>query len=61
MVCPYHDWRYDVRDGKCLTLKGRQLARWEARERDGVVWIGPNIDPGTTARGGEHDDGLKSV
>lgn len=59
--CPYHDWRYDVRDGRCLTLKGRRLATWEVREYDGIVWIGENVDPGTTARGGEHDDGLKSV
>ncbi len=58
VTCPYHDWRYDVRDGSCLSRKGRKLATYEVRERDGFVWVGPRKTGGTDARGGEHDDGL---
>ena len=58
VTCPYHDWRYDVRDGSCLSRKGRKLATYEVRDRDGFVWVGPAKTGGTKARGGEHDDGL---
>lgn len=58
VTCPYHDWRYDVRDGACLSRKGRKLATYHVRERDGFVWVGPRKTGGTDARGGEHDDGL---
>jgi nitrite reductase/ring-hydroxylating ferredoxin subunit len=59
VTCPYHDWRYDVRDGSCLSRKGRKLATYHVREREGFVWVGARRTGGTEARGGEHDDGLK--
>lgn len=60
-VCPYHDWRYDVRDGRCLTRKDRRVGSWSVRERDGFVWIGPRLTRGSDDRGGDHDDGLRTV
>lgn len=60
VTCPYHDWRYDVRTGACLSEPSRRQACYAARERDGYLWIGPRTREGTGDRGGEHDDGLKT-
>ena len=61
VVCPYHDWRYDVRNGKCLSEPGRKLACHPVAEHDGFIWVGPPKGPSSGDRGGDHDDGLKSV
>jgi nitrite reductase/ring-hydroxylating ferredoxin subunit len=61
VTCPYHDWRYDVRDGKCLTHPERRVGCWHVKERDGFVWIGRARTTSSRDRGGEHDDGLKTV
>lgn len=58
VTCPYHDWRYDVRTGSCLTEPSRRQACFAVRERDGYLWVGPRTRDGTRDRGGEHDDGL---
>ncbi len=26
VTCPYHGWSYDLRDGRCLTMPGRDVA-----------------------------------
>jgi nitrite reductase/ring-hydroxylating ferredoxin subunit len=61
VTCAYHDWRYDVRTGACLTHKARKLATWEVREKNATIWVGPMRSRSSEDRGGEHDDGLKSV
>ena len=58
VTCPYHDWRYDVRTGACLTAPDRRQACFAVRERGGYLWVGPRTREGTGDRGGEHDDGL---
>ena len=60
VVCPYHDWRYDLRTGACLTMPSRRLATWPVRTRDGWVLVGAPT-PGTLERGGDHDDGLETA
>lgn len=60
-TCPYHDWQYDVRDGRCLTEPGRRLGCWRVRERDEIVWIGPARSRSSDERGGDHADGLTTV
>jgi nitrite reductase/ring-hydroxylating ferredoxin subunit len=57
VVCPYHDWRFDVTSGACLSAPGRRLAVCPTRVVDGWLWVGPVV-PGTEERGGDHDDGL---
>ncbi|NOY28115.1 MAG: Rieske 2Fe-2S domain-containing protein [Oligoflexia bacterium] len=59
VTCPYHNWRYDVRNGDCLTDTNRALSCFSVKEADGYIWVGPRTRQGTTSRGGEHDDGLK--
>jgi nitrite reductase/ring-hydroxylating ferredoxin subunit len=41
VACPCHGWRYDVRDGACLTDPSRRLATCPVRIRDGWVLVGP--------------------
>ena len=61
VTCPYHDWKYDVRTGDCLTDPTRPLASYAVRAARGFIWVGPRRREGSEARGGEHDDGLKTV
>ena len=61
VVCPYHDWRYDLRTGACLTEPDRAVGCFEVREKDGLVWVGRRTSRTSRARGGEHDDGLPTV
>ncbi|MCB9781252.1 MAG: Rieske 2Fe-2S domain-containing protein [Alphaproteobacteria bacterium] len=61
VTCPYHDWRFDLRTGECLTMKDRQISCFAVKEADGFVWVGSKIRHGAAGRGGEHDDGLKTV
>jgi nitrite reductase/ring-hydroxylating ferredoxin subunit len=59
VTCPYHDWRYDVTSGQCLSEPERNVACFSVKDREGFVWVGAITRPGSDARGGEHDDGLK--
>ncbi|MED5372849.1 MAG: Rieske 2Fe-2S domain-containing protein [Myxococcota bacterium] len=59
VACPYHDWRFDMQTGECLSHKGRQVATWQVREEQGAVWIGPQKSEGAAERGGAHDDGME--
>lgn len=61
VVCPYHNWRYDVRDGRCLTDSTRAVACFAVRERAGRLELGPRRSEGSADRGGEHNDGLKVI
>ena len=60
VTCPYHNWRYDVRNGDCLTDGERCLAAWAAKEQGGYIWVGEKTREATHSRGGEHDDGLNT-
>jgi nitrite reductase/ring-hydroxylating ferredoxin subunit len=59
VICPYHDWKYDVSTGACLTDPARPVGCFATQIRDGMVWVGPRTSEGTTERGGDHNDGLK--
>lgn len=59
--CPYHDWEYDFTTGACLTDPTRRLGRYAVEERGGAVWLGPLLEDGTGARGGDHNDGMEVI
>lgn len=61
VTCPYHDWRYDLRDGRCLTEPSRAVACFAVREEGGRVLLGPRRTQGSADRGGRHDDGLAVI
>ncbi len=38
--CPWHGWSYDIRDGKDPTPPGHDLAAYEVKVENGVIWVG---------------------
>lgn len=61
VTCPYHDWRYDVRSGACLSEPSRSVACYAVKESGGFIWVGKKTRDGSGDRGGEHDDGLRTT
>ena len=61
VICPYHDWRYNIRTGACETDPSRPVGCFATRVADGFVWVGPRTADGTQDRGGDHADGLKTT
>ncbi len=61
VTCPYHDWRYDLRDGECLSHPGRRVGCFAVSERRGAVYVGIRRSESSKERGGDHDDGLNMV
>lgn len=59
--CPYHDWEYDFTTGVCTFHPENRLETYAVRERDGYLWVGPQLTEGTKMRGGEHNDGMKVI
>lgn len=59
--CPYHDWEYDFTTGVCVTWPENRLETYHVREKDGFLWIGGIRTPGTSMRGGAHNDGMKVI
>ena len=39
VTCPYHGWRYDVRDGRCLVDADRPLPTYEVVETGSAVCV----------------------
>jgi nitrite reductase/ring-hydroxylating ferredoxin subunit len=61
VTCPYHDWRYDLRTGECLSHPGRRVGCFAVHERLGAVYLGVRKSESSVERGGDHDDGLNMV
>ncbi|MCB9759267.1 MAG: Rieske 2Fe-2S domain-containing protein [Alphaproteobacteria bacterium] len=61
VTCPYHDWRFEVRTGRCLSHEDRDVACYQVVEQDGVIRVGARTSSGTGERGGAHDDGLEVI
>lgn len=61
ITCPYHDWKFRLADGACITDPSRPVGCYRLKERDGLIWLGPAISEGSKERGGEHDDGMEMV
>lgn len=61
VTCPYHDWRFDIRSGECLSHANRSVSCWAVEERDGAVYVTGRTTEGATERGGAHDDGLAVI
>jgi len=59
ITCPYHDWRFELASGHCLSDPKRPVATYGIKEVDDFIWIGPATSQGSSARGGKHDDGLE--
>jgi nitrite reductase (NADH) small subunit len=60
VTCPYHDWVFDFRDGRCITYPDRYVGCFTTKVHDGFVWVGARTSEGSTERGGDHADGLNT-
>ena len=60
VTCPYHDWRFDVSNGSCLSHENRHVACYEVKEHSDCIWVGQRTREGSSERGGQHDDGLNT-
>lgn len=40
VICPWHHWQFDLRDGSCALNPHHKLACYDVRVRNGVVEIG---------------------
>ena len=59
ITCPYHDWRFELKTGHCLSEPSRPVTTHHIKETEGFIWIGGILSEGSSDRGGEHDDGLE--
>ena len=39
LLCPWHNWCYDVKNGECLTAPGAYLEQYPVRVEDERVWV----------------------
>lgn len=40
LICPWHNWCYDVQTGACTTVPGATLASYPVRVDSERVWVG---------------------
>jgi NAD(P)H-dependent nitrite reductase small subunit len=39
VTCPWHQWQFDLADGKCRNIPGPRVDAYPVEVRDGTVWI----------------------
>ena len=39
VLCPLHDWRFDLTNGACLHHPDHPVECFQVREQEGVVWV----------------------
>lgn len=61
VTCPYHDWRFELSTGECLSHADRHVGCWNVAERDGAIYIEGRRTEGSAERGGAHDDGMAVI
>lgn len=61
VTCPYHDWRFDLNTGECLSHPDRHVGCWHVEERDGAIFVTGRRTQGSAERGGAHDDGMAVI
>lgn len=38
-VCPLHHWRFKLSTGRCTSVRGESLHKFECEEREGMIWV----------------------
>jgi nitrite reductase/ring-hydroxylating ferredoxin subunit len=44
LLCPWHNWCYDVKTGACLTAPGAQLEQYPVRVEGERVWVNVGLN-----------------
>jgi NAD(P)H-dependent nitrite reductase small subunit len=39
VTCPWHQWQFDLRDGRCRNIPGPRVPVYAVAVRDGTIWI----------------------
>jgi nitrite reductase/ring-hydroxylating ferredoxin subunit len=39
VVCPLHQWRFKLKDGRCATIRGQGVHRFPVEIRGDEVWV----------------------
>jgi NAD(P)H-dependent nitrite reductase small subunit len=39
VVCPLHQWRFKLSDGRCTTIRGEWVHRFRCEQRGQEVWV----------------------
>ncbi len=39
VVCPLHQWRFKLTDGRCTTIRGQGVHRFRSEIRGDEVWV----------------------
>jgi NAD(P)H-dependent nitrite reductase small subunit len=39
VTCPWHQWQFNIKDGKCRNIPGARVAAYPVEVRDGTIWI----------------------
>ncbi len=39
LVCPLHRWRFRLADGRCTTVRGNTIPRYDCEVRGESVWV----------------------
>jgi nitrite reductase/ring-hydroxylating ferredoxin subunit len=39
LLCPWHNWCYNVTNGECLTVPGAGLEQYAVRVEDDRIWV----------------------
>ncbi len=39
LTCPFHDWKFDLKNGQCISGGPKPLKKFEAKLENGKIWI----------------------
>ncbi len=39
IICPWHEWRFDITNGKCLNMPGFDLKHYDVEVEDDIVFL----------------------
>ena len=47
VTCPWHQWQFQLQDGKCRNIPGASVPAYAIEVREGTIWInvGENSQP----------------
>ena len=39
VTCPWHQWQFELKDGKCRNIPGARVAAYPVEVREGTLWL----------------------
>jgi len=39
VTCPWHQWQFQLQDGKCRNIPGARVPAYPVEVRDGTIWV----------------------